>query len=569
MGGTRKQDHSFFEGTMLAARILIEELIRQGVTDFCIAPGSRSTPLSVAIAENPKANNIVHFDERGLGFYALGLAKSKGRPVAVIVTSGTAVANLMPAALEASMDNVPLILLTADRPTELRESWANQTVDQVKIFGSFVRWQTDLPCYDTNLIPNYLVTTIAQGVYRASNSPSGPVQINCMFREPFLENEDAPVPVWSSTFYSTLKHHVLESTLKEVSHALQKEEKGVIVLANLDHTTDLAPIFKLARKLDWPVIADVLSGARCDDANMIPYFHSLFEKGDFQANFILQFGSKTVGRETLGWIKNCHPKRYMMVAPHPFRQDPNHHVTDRIESDPSSFARELLFFIAKNKKESNWSLETDAFYPLLDDFFKKLPYLSEPGLFFSLSKMLSPDTALYIANSMPIRDAERYFFPKTPVGEVFANRGVSGIDGNIATAVGIANGLKKPVIAILGDQTTLHDLNSLALIKQSIYPIILIVINNYGGGIFSFLPIREKKEVLDSHFANVHPFTFENAATMFSIPYLNLDDEELLRKVLAQKQSCILEMTTDREENYCLHQEIKELLKGSLTCSIK
>ncbi len=555
---------------MLAAKVLIEELINQGVDFFCIAPGSRSTPLAIAIAENEKAENVVHYDERGLGFYGLGHAKALGKPVCVVVTSGTAVANLMPCVIEASLDMVPLIILSADRPTELRDCGSNQTIDQVHIFGRHVRYFIELPSYE--LTPSQIATGVSQAVYRSKTHLKGPVHINCLFREPLVVDDEGTLPSWTSTSYSVAKTEPEDKELELVVKDLQNEEKGVILLGSLSSIEDASPLYDLAEKLGWPLLASVLSCCRYDQ-NTIPYFYPLLKDPDFRPDVILQFGERFIGRDLVQYIKTSNAKQYIVVANHPLRQDPDHLVTKRIEMDPVDFAKKAAPKIQRRSSWKNhWEKEVETFPSVLGPFFESLPSATEPGLFFHLAETITLKYSLFIGNSMPIRDAEKFFFPKKKVGQIFANRGASGIDGNIATIAGIAAGSKKGVVAIIGDQTALHDLNSLPLIKESAYPIILIIINNGGGGIFSFLSVRSKTKLLDRYFAASHNLQFQKAAEMFSLPYFSYQENfstGWLEDMLDKGQSCIVEMTTDRSENYDLHKEIETLFERAGICSQK
>ncbi len=227
---------------------IIDQLISQGIDRFCIAPGSRNTPLVVAAAEHPKAKALVHYDERGLGFYALGFAKGAKRPAAVITTSGTAAGNLMPSVMEAHHSAIPMILLTSDRPAELRDCGANQTSDQLKLFGHFVRWQADLP---PALTENYFRSMAAQGVFHATQNPPGPVQLNCQFREPF----ERPFP----SLPSASRIHFALFPPDSASHR-DARQQGVILIGEIG--SDPRPILKLAKRLQWPVFDDILSNAR-------------------------------------------------------------------------------------------------------------------------------------------------------------------------------------------------------------------------------------------------------------------------------------------------------------------
>jgi 2-succinyl-5-enolpyruvyl-6-hydroxy-3-cyclohexene-1-carboxylate synthase len=256
------------------------------------------------------------------------------------------------------------------------------------------------------------------------------------------------------------------------------------------------------------------------------------------------------------------------VADHPDRHDPKHLVTHRFESDPSLFCKELLPHVLENQEDGwlqNWQQTSENISVELETFFKGKKDLTEPGIVHFLKETLTDDCALFLSNSMPVRDMDQFFFAKQATGPVFCNRGVSGIDGNIATAIGIAQGCKKPVLALLGDLAALHDLNALAQLKKASYPVILLILNNQGGAIFSFFPISEKKEIFEEFFAACHPYSFEKAAVLFDVPYFTAQNKEKWEALLPQRLlspiSCVIELKTNRKENLLVHQEIARALQ--------
>jgi 2-succinyl-5-enolpyruvyl-6-hydroxy-3-cyclohexene-1-carboxylate synthase len=533
--------------------VLVEALVEQGVDMFFTAPGSRVTPLIHAITNHPKAKSTVHFDERGVGFLALGYAKATRKPAVIVVTSGTAVGNLYPAVMEAFYSQTPLIILSADRPAELRDCGANQTCDQVKFFGDLVRWSVDLPCSDPVLPAHFVSTTIAQAVYQSMRAPKGPVQINCMFREPF----DLTIPESLSvakTEYTASLSTVPEEKLEELAAHLSSIEKGVIIAGELSSPSSRAPIYALAKKLGWPVLAEILSNARGYEQT-IPYYDLILKNHpELKPDAILHLGDRLVSKSLIQWAS---APFYCLVADHPLRHDPSGVVTHRLECDPLTFCEKLAEKVSsQNDWARVWNGYAQEISKGLDLFFEDQTTLSEPGTMRELSDIVTTDWSVFIANSMPIRDANTHLFPKMPMTTLFGNRGLSGIDGNIATTAGIALGTQKPTLAILGDVTTLHDLNSFALVKNSPYPIAIIIFNNSGGGIFSFLPIAGKTQAFETHFATAHNLTFSAAATLFELPYFHPSTQEEWEAALAQKQSCIIEITTDRQENFLLHKEI-------------
>ena len=561
----------------LWAKYIINELIHHGVRYFCISPGSRSTPITMAIAENPKASSMIHFDERGMSFHALGYAKATNSPVALIVTSGTAVGNIFPAIMESSQDRVPLIILTADRPPELRDTGANQTGDQVKIYRDYVRWQFDLPCPTAKIGMNFLGTTIAEAIAKAKSEPKGPVHLNCMFREPPFS-----IGVCHSDRSERSTHTLLfegkkilsKEEIEHIAERLSAYEKGVILVGSLKSDFSLDPIYKLSEILQWPIFPDILSEMRSQGAQdgVIPYYDQILKSigpnEDFTPDAILQFGDRFVSKKLLEWIVVSKPKVYLQLVSHNSRKDPSHSITHRISCDLTDTSEKLSLELWE-KNSSDWlefwkslneSTEKGLFF-----FFNEKNKLSEPYLFHSLSTFLTPSHLLFIGSSMPIRDGDSFLCPKEKIGPIWGNRGLSGIDGNIATAIGIAKGLDMPLIAIIGDLTFLHDLTSLAQLKQISQTIYFIVINNDGGGIFHFLPILKHKPALEPFFTSPHSLDLKHAAPLFGLSYESPKSITDLKEILKRPSSTLIEIHTNKTENLKLHEEITSHIKEILS----
>ena len=542
-----------------AAKLIIDQLVRHGVRDFSLAPGSRSTPLALAIAQKSGIQPSVHYDERGAAFYALGCAKASALPAVILVTSGTAVGNIFPAVMEASAAKIPLIVLTADRPPEQRDNGANQTADQVKIFGDYVRWQVDLPCPSSEVSDEYLGSCIAHGVFRSRCAPQGPVHFNCMFREPLFGSKTPDAPSFYSTRYEETHLFPSQETVQEWAALLASCEKGVIIAAGESFLRGAAAVRSLAQKLGWPLITDLLSGAR--DGSSLAYVDLILKTvRDLKAEMVLHFGDRLISKTVLEWVAACSPSHYFHVTNQICRHDPKHQVTHRIVCDPQLFSESLLRHVPTKRVGwvEEWQSHAERIKTQLAPLFSEPETLSEPGLMHALSGNFPANWALFVSASMPVREADCYFYPRH-LNKIYANRGISGIDGNIATIAGLAQGAERPLLAVIGDQAFLHDLNSLPLIAKSKYPILLLVINNGGGAIFSFLPIASKKEILDTYFTAAHEYTFEKAAELFDLPYALIETQEDLFASIRRGKSALLEMRTDRQENVQFHQKIQEV----------
>lgn len=542
------------------SKLIIDQLVQLGVDYFCISPGSRSAPLVLAVSENSQAKTMIHFDERGMAFHALGYAKASGRPAALIVTSGTAIGNLFPAIMEASASRVPLIILTADRPPELRDCGANQTADHVKIYSDYVRWQADLPCPEPALADSYLSSTLSQAVYRSMHAPKGPVHLNCMFREPLFSSDPSYLSSTIPTRYEESESIPSSLALQMWAEKLAGIEKGVIIVGSLQSSYPYDALYSVAEKLQWPIFPDIISGVREQglQKQVIPHYDALLKiLPESKVEAVLHLGERTVSK-TLS--EKVQPNPYFLVANNPCRHDPKHTVSHRIECDPLLFCKMLEPYLPQRTSSwhSEWKEKSEMAQELLEDFFCRDETLTEPGII----KLLPSNYALFLANSMPIRDADQLYFPKSPTGPIFSNRGISGIDGNIATAIGLAQGCQRPLLAMLGDQAFLYDINSLAQIKKAKYPVILIVINNGGGGIFSFLPIGQIKPVCEEYFAAAHEMDFHYAANLFDLPYYHPQNKQDWEEIFSESDcgSCIIEVKTDRQENHDLHKEMIDKL---------
>jgi 2-succinyl-5-enolpyruvyl-6-hydroxy-3-cyclohexene-1-carboxylate synthase len=525
--------------------ILIEELIAQNVRDFFLAPGSRSTPLAIALSRHPEVGIHRHFDERGLGFCAAGFGLGKERPGAIVVTSGTAVGNLMPAIMEACHASIPLIILTADRPQELREVSANQTTDQLKIFQNFVRWQCEI---DPSMPLASIRSKAAQAVFRSQHPHPGPVHINCPFREPLyndqlsLNDRHTPVAIQAQQSFACPPRHL--------------PSRGIILIGRLPKRSDLQAALASASKLQWPIFADLLSGARLfESEQLIHHYDWSFWKSPPPTDCIVHFGERLTSKRLMEWLSAHPPKNYIHVSPHTHWVDPSSLLTERIFAEVPAAAASFT-----NTPDPTWlpNWTSRDRLPSIDGTF------TETSAMRTLSQLPLDDWAIFVANSMPIREADWFLFPKKCQG-FFANRGLSGIDGNIGTIAGLSIGLNAPVLAILGDMTTLHDLNSMVLLNNSRKPVILLVSNNNGCGIFSHLSVAP-----DAHFETLfgfpHELSFEHAARMFQLPYTYVDTNETLeaamRRAIRDQQSCLIEIKTSRAQNLAHHQKIKK----NVTC---
>jgi len=412
----------------LWASLLVDELIRQGVTYFCISPGSRSTPLTAAVAGNSEAKPIIHFDERGAAYHALGYARATGRPAALICTSGTAVANYLPAVVEASMSAVPMILLTADRPPELHDTGANQTITQPGIYSHYVRHEVNMPCPNTSIKAEFVLTTIDNAVHRSRRSPAGPVHINCMFREPLApveagEDFDDYIKSLASwrksrspfTTCGPSRVSALTRDIDTVADILKQTLKGVLVVGRLKTRAEADAALRLSRKLGWPTFPDIMSGLRLgvDDNQLIHCYDRLLASERFQVkrrpSACLHIGGPVISRRLEDYLHADRPQHNIIVNNDPRRLDAGHHATMRLESDIPTFCEQLI----ERLDDSTLDEWLEGFQDgaatvnrIVDDILAKQTHLSEPIIARIISENTSATSGLFLASSLPIREMD-------------------------------------------------------------------------------------------------------------------------------------------------------------------
>ena len=564
----------------LWAYLIVEELLRCGVDFFCVAPGSRSTPLVAALAANEKARSLIHFDERGTAFAAIGYARATRRPAAWITTSGTAVANGLPAVVEAATDGVPMILLTADRPPELRQTGANQTIDQPDIFGDYVRWRFDLPAPDPAIDPAMVLTTVDQAAYRAMRTPQGPVHLNLMFREPFLpEDEDtlSGPSGWIEsgdpyTRYAATKRAVDQMELDLLWEAIRPPKRGLVVAGRLASRKQGEAVLRLAASLGWPLLPDIGSQVRlgAGSENLAAHYDALLSSDTFAGahvpEAVVHVGGRALSKRLEQFLVRGRPDPYVVVRENPYRLDPTHRVTHSVEADVVDFCAALVRTASRVPSgvdatwAAGWREASEETGHLLDEIFSWTEETSEPQVAQAVSRNIPLDHGLIVASSMPVRDLDTYAASDGAPVPVAANRGASGIDGTVATAAGFAHGSGRPVTLLIGDLALLHDLNSLAMLRE--LQVVVVVLNNDGGGIFSFLPVASQEEFFEPYFGTPQGLGFEPAAKMFGLGYERPgtmgEFVASYRVACSRGYSTLIEVNTDREENVALHRRILE-----------
>jgi 2-succinyl-5-enolpyruvyl-6-hydroxy-3-cyclohexene-1-carboxylate synthase len=543
----------------LWAGLILEELRRHGVEDICISPGSRSAPLVLAAAAREAFRIHVHFDERALAFMALGMARCGRRPVAVITTSGTAVGNLLPAVMEASQSDAPLILLTADRPPELRDCGANQAVSQPGVFGSHAAFAVDLPCPSRDVPPEWLLATIDQALAVAGGRPAAPVHINCPFREPLypggrmqnFRDYLAGLRGWrQGDLPHLLRPSAADGHVANPAAIPSGSTAGLIVAGHLE-PGDAALVGQLAAHWRWPLVADIGSQlGLTDHPCLLRGFRESLRTGEFpNVPTVLQFGARLTSAALLKWLGGRHDQSYVLVAPDSRRLDPSHRASHQIQADIGLTCRQLL----KTPAPDPARRLLESLQSACREHARKrsgtvaaAAWPSELAVVRTLVRSLAEATTLFCGNSLAIRllDSHSAAAPVPP--RVLTNRGASGIDGLIATAAGVARRAAQPTVALLGDLSCLHDLGSLALLAGSSEPLVLIILNNDGGGIFDLLPIPESGDLRRRLFRTPHGFGFADACAGFGLHYATPASEgdfaDLLGAALSAAHPTVLEV---------------------------
>ena len=573
--------------------LIIEECIRNGCDYFVVSSGSRSTPLTVAVARNLRAKKMICYDERGAAFHALGYARATGKAVVLICTSGTAAANYLPAVIEADVDGVPMLILSADRPPELRETMANQTIVQVGMFANYARWFFDMPVPTEAIAPQMPLTTIDQALYRA-HSEAGPVHVNCMFREPL-----APVAVEggiSAEYRSKLDNYQHSGTPQTRYYPPQKtysthdgssfyrptvkaEEHGVIIIGQLRTEAEIIAARDIASQLGWPVLPDITSHFRLGESstNIIYYFDQVLLHDDdkLYPQTVLHIGGQFVSKRLLQFLEHNRPERYLLIRDSPSRYDPNHLVTHRLDATIQQLDAVVSIWgssVADSDWLNRWQRRNQAVKAIIAQEMAaadaQQPIVNEGTVARTISKLIWQNHALFVGNSMPIRDVDMFAVADGAAVPVAANRGASGIDGNVASAIGFAVGHERPTTLLLGDLTLLHDLNSLSQLRYVEQPLTIVVINNGGGGIFHLLPIRQFEDVFEENFGTPHQFGFEDAARMFGLAYAQPETGDQFvsayRNALASGQHSLIEVRTDREANWQAHLDLQTKIREAL-----
>lgn len=601
------------------ANLFIESLVQAGLTAVCISPGSRSTPLTLAFAAHEKINIYRHLDERSAGFFALGLAAATDKPVALVCTSGTAVANYYPAIIEAHMSQVPLLVLTADRPHELRHSGANQTIDQVKIFGDHVLWAVDMPIPQANAPDVALrnVQTTAVRTYTTANGMrKGPVHVNFPFRKPLepkieesrlkSEGEQSSILNLQSLTITQGEMILTRSQQDHLASLINQHERGLIICGPRCPGGNFAQaVTGLSQVSGYPILADALSGVRfglhTNGAVISGGYETYLQpktlrvsKGltpstvnkplgfDSDPDIIIRFGAVPTSKWLNNYLTQIDAKHRIHIRESGVWADDSHQTSLFIQANPE----QACYQIAQNvtpRLSSDWltrihETETAVWQTIDSRISTDLADYTDFMAVMDTVDQMPANGRLFLGNSLPIRHLDQFARPRQTPIHVYANRGASGIDGNVSTALGFGAASKSPLVAVLGDITFYHDMNGLLPLKaetkrqkaenlgelhnSQFPPTTIVVLNNNSGSIFHRLPISQFEPPFTDLFLTPHDLNFEHAAKLYDLDFARVtnqaDFQQALGKSMYDSAPCLIEVVTNGRSDHEARQKLIE-----------
>ncbi len=574
---------------------LLDELVRSGICHLCLCPGSRSTPIALCAARHPGIRTWTLIDERSAAFFALGLARGTRAPVALLSTSGTAAANFFPAVIEARYGRTPLVVLTADRPHELRDSGANQTIDQIRLYGTHVKWFVEMaPPESTDAALRAARTIACQAVATAQDGPAGPVHLNLPLREPLVP---APGEVPPSTGREAGRPFVrtgrslrapAPDAARGLAAGLLEARRGLIVCGPQDDPALADAVMRLAGTLRFPVLADPLSQVRCgphDHSLIVDNYDVMLRVGRLAEalapEVVLRFGATPASRPLADYLARHAGARQIVIDESPVWNDPFRTAMDVVQADPRVTCDMLLASMhqlgagAPGAADPGWTRRWQRLGARVRQAVQdRLAVIDEPfegKVFARLGDLLPDGATLYVGNSMPVRDLDT-FFPATAARiRVLGNRGASGIDGTVSSALGVAASGDGPVVLVLGDLAFYHDMNGLLAAKLYRLNATIVLLNNDGGGIFSFLPQAGYPDHFEMLFGTPTGLEFRHAADMYGASFVRADEwgafDDAVRRGAAAPGLNIVEMRTDRTRNVHLHRQVWAAVEEEVTRS--
>jgi 2-succinyl-5-enolpyruvyl-6-hydroxy-3-cyclohexene-1-carboxylate synthase len=589
----------------------VDELARCGMRGACTSPGSRSAPLLLSLAREPRIRCYSHVDERCAGFFALGLAKASGLPVAVACTSGTAAAELLAAAIEAREARVPLLLLTADRPAELRENGAGQAIDQLKLFGSAAKWFFEVGVHEAGAEQLRWMRTLACRAYwTALEGSPGAVHLNFPLREPLVSEDPLPADASGRCDGAPFVRRPAaarnpgapDPTLVEL---IAGSRRGVLVAGRHERDTPLGEAASaFAATAGWPLLADPLSGARRGQAAIAHYDALLREEtfaSSLQPDLVVRVGDLPVSKPLRSWLAGLGGVRQVALDP------------ERTWQDPASVLSESLALESATElsRLHSWLADADGSNPVPTDEHWLASWrsaderaaeaivgvlgggeLSEPAVAAELGRLLPESATLFVASSMPVRDIETFWPVRPDPPRVLCNRGANGIDGTVSSAFGVAAQSTGPVVLLIGDVALAYDVGGLLAATRLALKLTIVLLDNDGGGIFDFLPVSgasiarqavagaaaasdagspattDGEDVYTRHIATPTGLDFAKAAALYGLEHRSVATTAELRAALElalspASTSTLVQVRTARAENVELHRRVWSAVSGA------
>jgi 2-succinyl-5-enolpyruvyl-6-hydroxy-3-cyclohexene-1-carboxylate synthase len=572
------------------ASAFAEELSRDGLRLAVVSPGSRSTPLALALWRQPEIEVKVIVDERSAGFFALGAAQASGEPVALLCTSGTALVNYHPAVVEADESGVPLVVLSADRPPELRGIGAGQTIDQIKSFGSSVRWFCEVGTHvadDSGLLHYRSVACRAMAAARGGTRP-GPVHLNLPWRDPL-----APIPVEGAvtatdplalegrdrrplTAVTRVDLEPSAFLLDEVAGHIGNAISGVIVAGRQLDPELREPLAHLARVAGFPILADPASQLRCgphDRSHVVAAYDLLLREEHFARSvvpdLILRFGEMPTSKPLRAWIEASDADQ-IVIDPKGGWNEPTNRAAAILRADPTELASGWATRVEglegrERPLPDRWMDAERAAQSALDEALADAE-ISEPALHRALGAAHRDGDLVYTSSSMPIRDQEAFLAASDSDVLFLSNRGANGIDGLVSSGIGAAQASGRPTTIVTGDLGLLHDIGGLAALREVETPVRVVVIDNDGGGIFHFLPQEAAlgDEEFEALLGTPRGFDAAKAAALFDLPHRRLESLAELPDALSAGTG-LIEAKTDRKTNVAVHRRVAEAVSTAIS----
>ncbi|CAN1208938.1 2-succinyl-5-enolpyruvyl-6-hydroxy-3-cyclohexene-1-carboxylic-acid synthase [Tumidithrix helvetica PCC 7403] len=611
----------------LWASIVAEELYRSGVRTICISPGSRSTPLAIAFAalrsQVEGLEILIHIDERSSSFFALGLAKVRSEPVVLLCTSGSAAANYYPAIVEAYYSGIPLVILTADRPPELRDCGAGQTIDQIKLYGNHVRYffEVGTPAI-SGMRLRYLRSLVGRVVSMAEGKAytlAGPVHLNFAFADPLIpvkvtddlpedlevsdptawhgrqnverseqtsDRSPIPSPSQRQAYVQTVTGRMILSTdaIATLANQITSHPQGVIVVGVYDAPASFAKaVRRLSQATGYPLLAE---STGLDRRGAIGHYDSFLRSPQFCQTYApelaIRFGAMPTSKRYQLWLEQHIQCQQIIVGTG--NNDPTHGLTQSIYANPINFCDQLADYLEnytlpswrdrdQNKKwRQGFERAESIVSAAIAEFLASVDELFDGKVFAELGKWLPANTHIYIASSTPIRDLDTFFHSQQPI-KVLANRGANGIDGTLSSALGAAWGCEEPMLLICGDLAFYHDLNGLMAVKKYNVNLTVILLNNDGGGIFDLLPIANFEPPFEELFGTPHGLDFAPIVTAYGGEFVEIKDwqhfQQAVLDSLQRSGTQVLEVKSDRKQNKVLHQMLWSRISDLIDRSFK